>query len=127
MQTLKTKFKRYRWLLLLIAGVAGVFSGGGDEVRKQLPPGTDLVSAIVTLYALSRNEREQVAKEVVERIWHKLGQIVTTAETCQKDVTDLRAVSTDHAGHLERQQEWLKLQSFSPAFAAQPVLRPAAR
>lgn len=123
MQTLKTGFKRYRWLLLLIAGVIGVFSGGGDEVRKQFPPGTELMSTVITLYALARKEGEQIA----ERLLLKMGQVVTTVETCQKDVTDLRTVSTDHAVHIDRFQEFAKQQNFSPPFAVQPVLRPAVR
>lgn len=124
MKTLTTGFKRHRWLLLLAAGVAGVFYEG------EQPPGTNLMSAIVTLYALARKERDQVADQVAERIWQKLGQVVTTVETCQKDVTDLRAVCSDHAGHLDHARDWIK--TYSPTFAAQPlssqpVLRPAAR
>ena len=123
MQLLKTSFQKYRWLLLLVAGIAGAL--GGDEAVRALPPGTDTVSAIIAIYALARNEREQVADQVVERLWHKLGQIVTTVETCQRDVTDLRAVATGHATNLDHLQEWTE--SYSPEFALQPVLRPAAR
>jgi hypothetical protein len=125
MQKLKTNFKRYRWLLLLIAGVAGVFGTGGEDARRQLPPGTDLISAIVTLYALARKEREHVAEQVVERIWHKLGEVVTTTETNKQDVTDLRTVVAGHAGNIEYVQQWGH--NWGPAFEMQPVLRPAAR
>ena len=125
MQILKSKFKRYRWLVLLVAGVVGLFCNGGDEALDELPRGSNLVSAIVALYAMWRNERDQVADQVVERIWHKLGQVVTTVETCQKDVSELRAVSSDHAGHLDRHQDRIKI--FWPDFETKPVLRPAAR
>lgn len=85
--------------------------------RESMPPGTDLVGALIALFGLGK----QIEGGVADRIQERIGVLAARQAEHGKRIEDLREIADDHATHLERFQPYLK----TLGCPAAKVLRPA--
>jgi len=100
------RVKKYAWPGSVIISGLLLYAA-----RDGMPPGTDLVGALLALLGLGR----QMGSDIVDQISAKQAQLTS-------QVSDLVEVADDHATHLERHQSYLKPLGCPPG----KVLRPTA-
>lgn len=110
------KLKRYAWPASVVLSGLLLYSA-----REQMPPGTDLVGALIALFGLG----QQISGTVSDRIFERIGVIAQDVAEVKAEVkkghTDLVKVAEDHADHLDAHQKWLKVGGYAPS----KILRPA--
>jgi hypothetical protein len=84
--------------------------------RDSLPPGTDLVGALMSLFGVGK----RISDSVTERIFERIGAIASQQAQLAKGHSELTKVAENHAGHFD----YLKSKSYLPEAAK--VLHPAA-
>jgi hypothetical protein len=102
------RFKRYAWPASVVASGLLLYAS-----RDQMPPGTDLVGALMSLFGLG----QQISASVSERIFERIGAIASKQ-------AELTKVADNHATVLKRHQQYFKSLS-RPEAVLDEVLRPA--
>lgn len=103
--------KRYGWAAVFMAIGVALFTG-----QQHMPPGTDLVGALIALFGVG----QQISNNVAERIFERIGAVAHETAELKKGQQDLVEIADDHATHLERYQPYLHTLGYAPS----KVLRP---
>jgi hypothetical protein len=105
MKRIQVLGRRYGWAAILMLVGVGLFTG-----QEQMPPGTDLVGALIALFGVGH----QISSNVAERIFERIGAIALKQ-------TELAKVADDHAAHIDKHQTYLKSLGCPQAKVLRPV------